>query len=354
MRDARHIDEHDRQPRERGVDARRRDREAHREGPRQRKARQPTEHPRGRLVDIARLRARCRARSRLALRPAHPPAVAHELGHPRKDRRKREHGPHAQREAPARGIRHRHSHERRHERGDGQQRRVQRRHRADAIGEVLLDERRQHDVAHADRREQHRRADEERKSIGCQGAADHRRRRHDHRGHREPLEPETPLEGRRHDAEDREAHRRGRTDQTEDPRRHGDVGLDLGEDRRQRRHRRAEGESDQHDAGEREEPAAPQGERARVGHSIEPTPGLPCRGGGASRASCAERRGCARGRRVRVRGILRRAHPLPSAHRASPQQVDARVSPAAHGADAGVSSLASPRPRRGIPRSRCR
>lgn len=47
---------------------------------------------------------------------------------------------------------------------------------------------------------------------------------------------------------------------------------------------------------------------------------------------------------------------IPSPQRTGrrPSGVDARVSPAAHGADARVSSLASPRPRRGIPRSRCR
>lgn len=251
--DAGDIDEHHGKPREADVHARRRDREGHRERPRERHASEPTEHLRRRLVDLVpRLRP-----PRLPHRSPSLSRGAHHHRHPRHDRRQGEHGPQPEREPPARGIRHRHRHERRHERGHRQQRRVESGHRAGAVGEVLLDEGRQHDVPDADRREQHRRAEKKQQGVGCQGAADHRGRRHDHRRRSQPLESEAPLEGGRDDAEHRETDRRRRADQPEDPGGHREVGPDLGEDRRERGDRRPQREGDQHDAEECENPPLP-------------------------------------------------------------------------------------------------
>ena len=125
-----------------------------------------------------------------------------------------------ERDAPARGIRHRHGHERRREGRHRHGRRVDRGHQPDAIGEVLLHQRRQQDVADADGGEDHGCRDQQRERIGRETAPDHADDGDDHRREREPLEPEPALELRGQDAEDRRSSRRRRADQADDRRRH--------------------------------------------------------------------------------------------------------------------------------------
>ena len=104
---------------------------------------------------VVRLRQRLRlARMAEAFHPQHRD--------PRQRRGGGDQRPRAERHAPARALRQRHRQQRRQDRAQLQHGDVERADRADAIGEVALHQRRQHDVAHAHARQRHRRGHQQR------------------------------------------------------------------------------------------------------------------------------------------------------------------------------------------------
>ena len=200
---------------------------------------------RSRVPEQARLRL-LGQRRRLA-----PVRMQHQHD-PRDERERGDDAPLPQRDLPARGLRDRHGHERRHEGAHRQRRDVERREQPDPIGEVPLHERRQQHVADADRGERERGRRQQPDGVAREAATEEADREGEEGDDQRRLEVEPLRDERRHDAEHRVAERGQHAEQADDRRRERDVALELGEDRRERRDGGAQVERDEDDADQRE------------------------------------------------------------------------------------------------------
>ncbi len=170
-----------------------------------------------------------------------------QAGQPGQDRRDRDQRPAGQRQPPSEGVPQGNGDVRRQRGPDSDHDHVEAGHRADMAGEVALDRRRQEHVAHRHPRQRDRAQHQERYD-----AVDHRAPERAGHGHHQAeyqraLQAELAPDGRGQRADHGEAQGR---QQAEYPDRRGadaEILAQVLDQRRDRRHRRAQGQGDERD-----------------------------------------------------------------------------------------------------------